>query len=188
MRTAALLVGGVARRLGGRPKALLRVGGVPLLDRLSTLLGDTVGPVTLIGDPQGPYATHRAPIRPDVLPGRGAPGGLHAALHYAPSGWVFVTAGDMPHLDAATINTLIAHLGEQDAVLPMADRLQPLAGFWHTRCIDKLAAHLGDPTKVPGFRRIISTLQITQVPFANAEVFRSVNTPEDVAALDGQWV
>ena len=123
MSTAALLVGGAARRLGGRPKALLRVDGVPLLDRLTSLLEATVGPVTLIGDPQGPYAGRGTPIYPDVLPGRGAPGGLHAALSYAPSGWVFVTAGDMPHLTAEIITTLIAHLGEQDAVLSMSDRL-----------------------------------------------------------------
>ena len=44
-----------------------------------------------------------APVVPDAVAGRGAPGGLHAALSAAATPWVFAAGCDMPFLDADAI-------------------------------------------------------------------------------------
>jgi len=180
-----ILAGGRARRLGGRPKGLLEFAGRPLIDHLMGVLRALELTPAIIGDPAGPYAGRGVPVHPDVLPDRGPPGGLHAALALAPPGWVCVLSIDLPRIDAATLTTLATHRADQHVVLARAGgHAQPLAAWWHTRAFPIVDAHL--QVGRPGFAPLLAALLVTEIELP-AEPFLDVDTDADVLALGGRW-
>lgn len=178
----ALVAGGRARRLGGRAKGLLRVGGVPIVDRLAALLGDFCDRVVVIGDPAGPYAGRGLPVLPDAIDA-GAPGGVYTALRAAPrAGWICAMACDLPHLDRATVARLWARRGGQATLYVAGGRRQPLAGgLWHTDARPAFEAAFAEGW--PGFGGILSRLRAVEVEAGSGAAFANLNTPADAARL-----
>lgn len=179
----ALIAGGRARRLDGRPKGLLRVDGAPIIDRLADLLRTRCAALVVIGHPAGPYADRGLPVVPDRLD-RGAPGGVHAALHHAAAlgcHWVWTLACDLPHLDLAALTALAPHRSGRDAAIWRVDgHLQPLAACWHLRTRPTFDRLLADAA--PGFRPIIDQLDVAIVDHPDPRRFADLDTPADCAA------
>src|SRR5471030_1647054 len=92
-RSAAILAGGQATRLGGRDKSALVVEGVTMLDRQLAALAPLTDDVMIVG---GAKATIS-----DIVPGCGPLGGLHAALTAARGNALALVACDMPYLTSA---------------------------------------------------------------------------------------
>ncbi len=165
-----------------RPKGLLRVDGVPLTSRIAKLLEGFCERVYLVGDPFGPYADLGWPVVSDLRRGKGAPGGVHAALSHADPGWVFVAACDLPGLDAEAIQTLADARGAHDVVLYQDEAgPQPLAAWWHTRALRAIEPLL---PRNPGFGLILEELDVLALEPANPAVLRNVNTWEEAEALN----
>jgi molybdopterin-guanine dinucleotide biosynthesis protein A len=104
-----LLTGGRSQRMQ-RDKLGLEYGGQPQLARAMALLEPLVERSFVsvradqLDDPlRAPY-----PRITDVLPEHGPIGGIHAALCAQPQAAWLVLAGDLPFLDAATLQQLIA--------------------------------------------------------------------------------
>lgn len=126
----AILAGGKATRMGGVPKGLLRVGGVPILERLLTLRALATHAI-LVGDWLEAYdGWGLAKVR-DEVPGQGAPGGVVAALRAARTPWVLVVACDMPFVTLAAAEQLIAAApGYRGACYRVESRIEPLLGVY----------------------------------------------------------
>lgn len=134
--TGVLLAGGRATRLGGVAKGLLLVGGEPIAARSLRLFGEIFEAALVVANEEAPYAGLGAPIVGDVIPGKGAPGGLHAALAAAGTGWIFAAACDMPFLSAEAIRFLWARRGEAPAAaVHWGGRLEGLFAFWSRACL-----------------------------------------------------
>lgn len=177
----ALIAGGKARRLDGRPKGLLAVGGLPMVDRLAGLLAELCDRVIVVGDPEGPYAGRGLPVVPDVLSG-GAPAGVYTALGAAQRpGWVYTLACDMPRLDRATLSRLWALRGGRATLFRAGGRLQPLAALWHTDAAPVFEAAFAEGR--PGFGPLVEKLEPVIVEATSPQAFANLNTPEDAARL-----
>jgi molybdopterin-guanine dinucleotide biosynthesis protein A len=187
--TGVLLAGGRAERLGGIPKGLLRVDGVPIVARSLALFETLFGEALLVTSTPAPYAALGAVTVPDLLSGRGAPGGLHAALTAARTEWVFAAACDMPFLAEAPIRLLAAQRAGADAVLVRVDgRPEPLHAFWSRACLPALSRLLAEGR--PSLRALagaVSTRYVEEAAFRAADpdgrALANVNTPEDAARL-----
>ncbi len=198
-RLGALIAGGRARRLGGRPKGLSLVDGQPLIDRLGRLLAERCARVVIVGDPAGPYAGRGWPVIADLL-AAGAPGGVYTALRHALSpdeplsdapqsppdapggpGWVYTLACDMPRLDRATLDHLWAARGGQATLFRAAGRRQPLAALWHTAAAPVFEAAFAHGR--PGFGQLLAELQAVELDAPSAAPFANLNTPADAARL-----
>ena len=133
MLSAAILIGGQARRLDGRVKPLLPVGGRPILTRQIDALRDAgVQHIVLVGrwtvEERPP-----APVVADALDHGGALGGLYTALLVALGDAALVVAGDMPFVAAPLLHRLSTVDPDADAVVPRTeDGLHPLCG-WYRR-------------------------------------------------------
>lgn len=143
MVSAAILIGGHARRLDGRFKPLLSVADRPILARqLDTLARAGVEPVALIGR----WSDDDTPPRPvfaDAVEDRGALGALYTALLVAATPETVVLAGDMPLVAPALVTALMALGPEEDAVMPRsADGLHPLCGCYRRSAALRLKARL----------------------------------------------
>jgi molybdopterin-guanine dinucleotide biosynthesis protein A len=187
--TGVLVAGGKATRMGGAPKGLLRVGEEPIAARSLALFGRLFGRAIVVANDPVPYAALGAPVVPDLLPGRGAPGGLHAALRASETPWVFAAGCDMPFLDEGAIAFLAAQREGADAVLVRAGgRLEPLHAFWSRACLAPLEALLarGEPSLRDLAAAVHARIVEEEAYRAADPALRSLenaNTPEDVARL-----
>ncbi len=187
-RSAAVLAGGKSSRMG-TDKALLEVGGRGILRRTCELLRPLVDDLFLVTDHPEPYAGLGLPATPDVHPGRGAAGGIHAALLHAAHPLVLCVACDMPHLAGGVLELLLgADLAGADALVPLVGgRPEPLLALYAKSAL-------------PGFERAVATgrlrvvealeglrvLHLDESRLAAADPglrsFVNVNTPDELAA------
>ena len=187
--TGALLAGGRASRLNGLAKGLLIHRGEPIVARSLRLFETLFAERLVIANDLAPYAPFAARVLPDALPGRGAPGGLHAALLAARTDWVFAAGCDMPCLSQDPIVWLSARrAGHRAVAVVWRGRLEPLHAFWSRDClpfVERMLAQ-GEPslwalaTAVEA--RFVSEEEWREVDPSGLS-FANVNTAEDVARL-----
>jgi molybdopterin-guanine dinucleotide biosynthesis protein A len=187
--TGALIAGGRATRMGGAPKGLLRLEGRPLVERSLELFAGLFGGSLLVVAEPGHYADVDVPRARDIFPGRGAPGGLHAALAASTTPWVFAAGCDMPFLSAEGIALLAARRDGALAVVPRWDgRLEPLHALWSRQTLPLLERAL---TEGDLSMRRLAGLVAARVVEAEAwravdpegRAFLNANTPEQATAL-----
>ncbi|WP_334072233.1 MULTISPECIES: molybdenum cofactor guanylyltransferase [Paenibacillus] len=129
--TAVILAGGQSRRMG-RNKALLSVGGVPVIEKLVKELSYVTDTVLIAGGPRETYSYLEAEIVSDTFPGAGPLAGLHAGLKAAGTTWTVFVACDMPFASREAVRwladrTLLAEKEGKEAVIPVIEgREQPL--------------------------------------------------------------
>ena len=185
----AIVAGGSATRLGGVCKPLLRVRGRTMLERLLAL-GTLADEVLLVSaDPRLPDAGLRRVE--DLLPGRGAPGGVQAAMAMASTPWVLAVAGDMPFLDGRAVLPLLeARRDDVDAVAyTVAGRLEPLAAVYRSALASRWAAALaggGASFRAlwGGLRGVTLPESVLREATGDVRAALSLNLPSDVAT----WV
>lgn len=131
---AAILIGGRARRLEGRLKSGLDVGGRSILTRqVAAIRSAGIEEIALIGRADRAPEVD-VPVFADAMDGAGALGGLYTALLVTTADRTVVLAGDMPFVTDRLIRA-IADIGiEDDAVIPTTeDGRHPLcAGYRRT--------------------------------------------------------
>jgi molybdopterin-guanine dinucleotide biosynthesis protein A len=187
--TGVIVAGGRARRMGGSPKALSRVGGATLAARSVALFRELFGEVLVAANDPAPWEPLGVRVVPDAIPGKGAPGGLHAALAAARTGWIFAAACDMPFLSAGPIRFLAARRGAAPAALVAWERgPEGLHAFWSRELLPVVDRMLRDGN--PSIREIAARVGARVVPAeAWREVdplgrsFENVNSPEDLVRL-----
>jgi molybdenum cofactor guanylyltransferase len=187
--TGVLVAGGQARRMGGAPKALSRLGGRTLAARSTALFRDLFGEVLVVANDPAPWVGTGAEVVPDVIAGKGAPGGLHAALSVARTGWIFAAACDMPFLSAGCIRSLGARRRGATAVLVEWEHgLEGLFSFWSRGTLPVVERMLreGDPS----IRAIAAAVGARVVPARawrridpEGRSFANANTPGDLIRL-----
>lgn len=188
---AAILAGGESRRFGA-PKALARVGGRRVVERVREAARAALPEVVLIANRPGLFAETGLPVRPDLLPGFGVLGGIHAALSWAEEEGrpgALCLACDLPFLPAGLLRALVARAaeGDADAVVPESTGrrgVEPLCAFYSVACRPVLEA-----LHARGERRavaLLGELRTARLPLAAVRrwgdpevVFLNVNTPED---------
>jgi len=184
----AILAGGRARRLGGIPKGLLLREGRPLLAHLLALaprFADTF----LVTSAPAPYQAFGLRSVADVVPGRGAPGGVHAALAHAHTPWVLVVAADMPFVTPAVVDVLLAECTESvDAVgFEVAGRLEPLLACYRSTLAPMWEVALDANPSFPALWQTVRARVLPQEALAQVDplcrAVLSVNTPEEARSL-----
>jgi molybdopterin-guanine dinucleotide biosynthesis protein A len=188
-----ILAGGLATRYGGRPKGLETVDGRRMIDRVADALRQAADDLLLIAnDPSASGWLPSVPAVPDVIPGTGGLGGLHAALTRTGTP-VLVVAWDMPFVPAALLAALRA-LGDEgyDAAVPVSDSprgLEPLCAYYAPACVSPIERHLAQ-----GDRQMISFYDDIRLARLDAQavrrfgdparMFLNVNEPADLARAE----
>jgi molybdopterin-guanine dinucleotide biosynthesis protein A len=184
--TLAIIAGGQGRRLSGVAKGLLKVEGRTVMERLLAL-SPGFGDVLLVANVPEPYAELGLRTVRDEVPGKGAPGGVHAALVAARTPWVLAVACDMPFIQPEAVQVLMEARGDAvDAVcFEVAGRLEPLFAVYRKALAEDWGVALGED---PSMRQLLSRSRTKLLP---EEALRAVdprlrslvnvNTPEDLA-------
>lgn len=118
--TLAILAGGAGSRMG-KPKSLLTIGGVPILEHLHRRLAFP-GPMMLVTAPgrERPpgHALYSAEVSDPVLDA-GPMMGILTAARATRTTYLLVTAVDMPNVTLEGLSWLIAALSRSEAVVAM---------------------------------------------------------------------
>lgn len=178
----AVLAGGRSIRMG-RDKALIEVAGVPMAGRVAVAIRDAgATEVVVVGGTAEARSGLGLRFVPDLFPGDGPLGGILTALRAFGTGLVVIGACDLPHLDVATVLSLVDSIGRHDLALARTDRLEPLCGIWRSEtCVPVLQAAFDDGERA--IHRAIARLSVIKVDVAGAPL-TNINTPADLGASD----
>lgn len=183
--SVVVLAGGKSSRMG-RDKAFVQVGGQAIVDRIVEQLGGYGAEMIVITNKPEDYRYLGLPLYGDVLPDKGALGGLYTALYHAASPHALVVACDMPFVNRLLLDHLCALAPEHDAVVPrLGGEAEPFRAVYSRACLGPMRAALD-----AGKMRVISFFPEVRVRFVDqAEMeqfdpqhltFFNVNTPEDL--------
>jgi molybdopterin-guanine dinucleotide biosynthesis protein A len=176
-----ILCGGESSRMG-RPKAWLPFRGEPLLCRVARVLGEAVSPVVVVaaaGQELPPLPDGVRVVR-DETPGRGPLEGMAAGLEAAgvPS---FVSACDVPFLEAAFVRRMVVELGDDAAVIPEAGgRRHTLSGVYRATLVPLMRGLLAAGVTRPGV--LFERCRVRFVAVGDEPSLRNVNTPAEYEA------
>lgn len=184
-----ILAGGRATRLGGADKALIDLGGAPMLAHAIRRLRPQVTDIALSanGDP-GRFAGFSLPVLPDPVPGFPGPlAGVLAGMDWAArqgASHIVTAAADTPFFPTGLVAALLA-VAQRDrqpiALAATASGLHPTFGLWPVSLRDDLALALDAGTrKVSGWALAEGAARAAfdDMPF---DPFFNVNTPADLA-------
>jgi molybdopterin-guanine dinucleotide biosynthesis protein A len=185
---AAILAGGRATRLGGTPKASLRLGAGRIIDRQVPILRAVAEEVFIVAPDAGPFADLGLNVVPDVIPDAGALGGIYTAIVASPCQRTLVVACDMPFLGAALLEHLV-ETDEADLVVPHGRQgYEPLCAVYARTCAEPIRRQIerGNlrAAAIPdAVRSILSVVEIGPEVLGEFDrdglMFVNVNTPHD---------
>ena len=130
-----VLAGGASSRMG-RDKALLELGGVPMIVRTARLVESVAGGATVVGAPETYERLGLRAIRDD-WPGAGPLGGIATALRATERAWNLVVACDLPYLTKEWLEYLAGRgrVSTADAVVPLdKGGAEPVCAMYNKKC------------------------------------------------------
>lgn len=187
-----ILAGGLARRMGGGQKALLELGGKPLIAHAIERLRPQVDALALnVNAETARYGAFGLPLVADTVPDFAGPlAGVLAGMEWAaenrPDALYLLSAPtDAPFLPHDMLARLMAALQAEDAAVAVArsgERHHPVAALWRLSLREDLRRALTerDIRKIDRFtaEHRTATAGWPDVP---ADPFFNVNRPEDLA-------
>jgi len=192
-----ILIGGRSGRMG-RDKALVELGGQTFAERALTTVHEAFhdSRVTFVSANEAQFGIEAirggAPFVFDLVEGRGPLGGIHAALSYAQTPWIFVMACDCPFVTAELLRLVVSFCSDEfGAVVPeQADgRLQPLCALYKTATARPIVEEIIDRPRVPPpMHEIVKELSPRLVGLADyahltgaKDFFLNINDSSDLA-------
>lgn len=183
---AAILAGGLARRMAGVNKATLRVGDYRIIDRQLSLLRQVADPVFIISGQPDAFADLAGSPRvvADMLPPAGPLVGIYTALVSSPHPRTLVVACDMPFLNLPLLE-MLARDSDADVVIPRSPAgYEPLCAAWSRRCADVISQRIGrGQLKAASVLDDLRVEEIGPSVLASCDplglLFVNVNTPHD---------
>ena len=133
--TGIILSGGRNSRMGEN-KAFIRVNGERLIDRTVRLFRTVFSEVIIVTVTPLDYLDQPAAVVTDIVPEKGALGGIYTGLFFATHEKAFVAACDMPFLNTAFMEYLVSQAAGYDIVVPETPAgFQPLHAVYARRCL-----------------------------------------------------
>ena len=174
--TLVVLAGGRGSRLGGLAKGLIRLRNGETV--VETLLRLTSGLAFVSTNHPEWYERLEVPLIADLVPDKGAPGGVVTGLAVSPSDWVTIVACDMPFVTEAMLTTLHArrHAGVDVVCFTRGGQLEPLVGVYRRElCFDWAPRLDGNPS----LRELVSSVRLETIEAEEPSRLISLNSPDD---------
>ena len=170
----------------GTDKSFVRVLGRPLIEDILAQVSGLGAETLLVTNRPDDYRYLGLPLFNDVLPDKGALGGIYTALYHARQPHTLCIACDMPFVVRPLLDHLLALTPEGDVIMPRLNgEAEPFRAVYARACLDPIRTALD-----AGQMRIISFFPAVRVRFVDEpEIdrfdphhlsFFNVNTPADL--------
>jgi molybdopterin-guanine dinucleotide biosynthesis protein A len=192
MLTVVIQAGGESRRMG-QNKALIPFLGRPLIERVIERVKPLAEELLVTTNQPEELGFIGCPLIKDVIPGKGALGGLYTALYAASSAIVVVVACDMPFVNPALLQAEIDLLIDlnADVVIPSSQEgLEPFHSVYRREtCLPEIRNAIDTDQKriiswFPAVRvRVMTAEEVGKYDPAN-QAFLNINTMEELAQAE----
>lgn len=172
--------------MGGRPKALMEVGGRSIIERVLAALAPAVDDVLIVTNTPELYEFLKVPMVADVYPDHGSLGGIYSGLKAAGGAAALTVACDMPFLHTDVIRLVISRAGEDHIAIPrMGNQLETLHAAYGKTCLLPIAERLAaGQLKIADFLARMQVVEIAEADVARYRdprvAFMNVNTPDEL--------
>ena len=183
--TGVVQAGGKSERMGGRPKALIQLGGRSIVERVVAALTPVVDDVLVVTNTPELYAFLGLPMVADVYPDHGSLGGIYSGLSAAGE-IAFTVACDMPFLHPEVVRLVVARAGEGDVVIPrVGEQYETMHAAYGKACLPHIEERLrAGRLRIVGFFDRVRVVEIGEAEIARfrdpAVAFMNVNTPDEL--------
>ena len=177
----------------GQDKALMPFHGIPLVERLRDRFLVLESEILVICNDFSGYEYLGLPLHRDVLPGKGALGGLLTALSITDTPYLGLIAADMPFASPQLLTQLLTRIQRTgaDAALPSTEEgIEPLHGVYQAKtCLPLVKqAIANDRWRMRSWHdqariEILDPLETIQAA-GSEHTFINLNTPEEFAGAE----
>jgi len=173
----------------GQNKAFIQIDGMPIIQRICSLFKQLFQEVIIVTNETELFQNLDAKVYADVIPNKGALGGLYAGIYYSVFKYSFCVGCDMPLINKSLVQFLIQNIGDEDAIVPRTkDGLQPLHAVYSKNCLNAIKETIDR-----GRYRILDFYSKVKVKIIEEEEFIcldpskasfiNVNTPEELISI-----
>jgi molybdopterin-guanine dinucleotide biosynthesis protein A len=186
--TGVILAGGKNSRFSGQNKALARIGGKRILDRIYEVFTILFDKIILVTNDPLPYMEWDFDIVTDIFPIRSSLTGIHTGLFYITTPYAFFTACDIPFIKKELIKILLDSVEPNiDIVIPETSKgVEPLCSVYSKRCVKPIEEQL--EKKSLKIQRVFQKVRVKNIPENILRTidpdllsFSNINTPDDLA-------
>ena len=172
--------------MGGRPKALMDVGGRSIIERVLAALAPAVDEVLIVTNTPELYAFLKVPMVADVYPDHGSLGGIYSGMKAAGGAAALTVACDMPFLHTDVIRLVVSRSGEDHIAVPrVGTQLETLHAAYGKATLPHIAERLAvGQLKIADFLERMRVVEIAEAEVARYRdpriAFMNVNTPDEL--------
>ncbi|MGB5992561.1 MAG: molybdenum cofactor guanylyltransferase [Desulfobacterales bacterium] len=186
--TGVILAGGKNSRFSGKNKALVRIGGKRILDRIYEVFTILFDKIILVTNDPVQYMDWDFDIVTDIFPIRSSLTGIHTGLFYTATPYAFFVACDIPFIKKELIEVLLDGVEPNiDIVIPETSKgVEPLCSVYSKRCFKPIEEQL--EKKSLKIQRVLQKVRVKKIP---EDILRTIdpdlvslyniNTPDDLA-------
>ena len=185
--SGVILAGGLNTRFSGQSKAMLKVGGRPILDWIYAAYRQLFDQILLVTNTPYLYMDWDLTIVTDIFPHRSSLTGIHTGLFYSAHPHAFFTACDTPFINPLLIRALVERIDSHcDVIFPSTrDGLEPLFAVYAAKSLPRIEDRL--QKKHFKIQRVFRKDRIKTIPEntlrridPDLHSFFNINTPEDL--------
>ncbi len=186
--TGIILCGGKSIRMGEN-KAFIQIEGVPIIKRIYDLFKGMFLEVIIVTNQKDLFLDFDSKIYSDLIPGKGALGGLYTGILLSSFEHCFCVACDMPFIKKSLVQYLIESIGDADVVVPQTkDGLEPLHAVYSKNCIEPIRRLMEEgKSKIVDIYDQVKVKIVDEKDFFRfdpaGESFINVNTPEELRSI-----
>lgn len=187
--TGIILSGGKSLRMG-KNKAFIEIEGLPMIERILNLFKKIFNEILVITNDKNQFVhLDNVKIFNDLIPYKGALGGLYTGLFYSSYEYSFCVGCDMPFLNESLIKFLIKKINGEDIIVPKTEKgLEPLHAIYSKRCLSIIKSMIDS-----GKSRIIDIYPLLKIKIIEErefidldpekKSFLNINTPEELEQI-----
>jgi len=197
---ALILAGGGSRRMG-RDKALLPLGGKPMIAVVADQLKALFEEIAVSADRSDSLDFLKLPVFPDLEPGQGPLMAIASSLPHMTHDLNFVTACDIPRLNLPFVNRMVKSAPGCDLVLPYYDGDMYVGDTFSGTCPPGTCPRFYEPlhavyrkSVLPEARRILAAggrsildlfgrIKANRIEIPDRGWIRNINTEEEYEEL-----
>jgi len=185
--TGVILAGGQNSRFAGKNKALIRIDGKRILDRIFEIFSVLFDKIILVTNDPLQYMEWDFEMVTDIFPIRSSLTGIHAGLFYITTPYAFFTACDVPFLKKELVETLLNGIEPNiDIVIPETSKgFEPLCSIYSKRCLKPIEMQIEKKTfKIQQIFQTVRVKKISENILRTVDPdlfsFSNINTPDDL--------
>ena len=173
----------------GENKAFIQIEGVPIVKRIYDLFKELFQEVIIVTNQNHLFSNFDSKIYSDLIPGKGALGGLYTGIFFSSFQHSFCVACDMPFIKKSLVQYLIECIDDADVIVPRTkDGLQPLHAIYSKNCVDPMKRMIEEgKSKIIDIYNQVNVKIVDEKDFIcfdpGRESFINVNTREELLML-----